>query len=377
MRPSHAATKVGGAGSRILLGQADAPVPVALVRGTPYEMGWHLGYLLHDDLQQFVPAILAKVKRTLKLSDQELANVWSQTTAFRDVRIDQELRGLADGSGVPLVTLQAANALPLLMPHSCSSIAAWGNATDDAHLYQTRDWDWNLALRAHDHAVVVVYLPTRGFAHVVPRFAGMIGAHTGMNARGIVLAEMGDTPASEAPYNIAAAHFTFFFRTLLYDARSLSQALEIFQTLPHTKRYHYVLGDGRAEHRAVKIRAHMPEPPDRRLRIWTDNDPTDELAPQVLEQVVYNDEGRGAFPLLKSAYGTLNADHLIQIANHIAIRGENVMNVVYDATAMRLWLSYAKKRQEAYLRPYTLIDLMTLDADQDGKPDCAQAFSAQ
>ena len=138
------------------------------------------------------------------------------------------------------------------------------------------------------------------------------------------------------------------------------------------KRYHYVFGDGRGEHRAVKIRAHMPEPPDRRMLIWKDNDPTDEFAPRVLEQVVYNDEGRGAFPLVEREYGTLNADKMIQIANHLAIRGENVMNVVYDATAMRLWVSYAKGRQEAYLRPYTLIDLMTLDADQDGKPDCAR-----
>jgi isopenicillin-N N-acyltransferase like protein len=222
----------------------------------------------------------------------------------------------------------------------------------------------------------VVYLPTRGIAHVVPSFAGMIGAHTGMNACGIVLAEMCDALASEAPYDIDGAHFTVFFRTLLYDARSLSQALEIFQGLSHMKRYHYVFGDGRADHQAVKIRAHMPEPPDRRLRIWNDNDPTDELAPQVLEQVVYNDEGRGAFPLLEREYGALNADKMIRIANHLAIRGENVMNVVYDATAMRLWVSYGKGRREACLRPYTFIDLMTLDADEDDKPGCAEAFAA-
>ena len=85
----------------------------------------------------------------------------------------------------------------------------------------------------------------------------------------------------------------FFFRSLLYDADSLSRTLEIFKGLRHTKRYHYVFGDGRSEHRAVKIRAHSPEPPNRRIVVWKDNDPDDEFAPRVLEQVVYNDEGRG------------------------------------------------------------------------------------
>jgi hypothetical protein len=213
-------------------------------------------------------------------------------------------------------------------------------------------------------------MPTRGIPHVVPTFAGVIGAHTGMNAKGIALAEMGDSPEKESPYDVLAPHFTVFFRSLLYDADSLTRAIEIFKGLPHTKRYHYVFGDGGTERRAVKIQAHAPEPPERRMVIWRDNDPTDEFAPNVLENVVYNDEGRGAFPLLKQEYGTLNGEKMVQIANKIPIRGHNVMNVVYDATALRFWVSYAKGECEAYLRPYTLVDLKTIDADRDGKPDC-------
>jgi len=46
-----------------------------------------------------------------------------------------------------------------------------------------------------------------------------------------------------------------------------------------------------------------------------------------------------------------------------------VVNVVYDATALRLWVSYARGDQEAYQRPYAFIDLLALDADGDGRPD--------
>ena len=368
----HAAAtkeKIGGAGYRTTVGDGDARIPVVLVHGTPYEMGWHLGRLTRDDIQRILPKAITSLKRLSNATDEKLLEAWTRTAAFSDDRFKQELAGLADGAGVPLSLLQAAHAMPLLMPYSCSSVAAWGKATEDGHLYETRNLDWKLSVRLHDSPLVVVYLPDRGIAHVVPTFAGVIGAHTGMNARGIVLTEMGDSPAREAPYDLDAPHFMVFFRSLLYDADSLSKTLEIFKGLRHTKRYHYVFGDGQVEHRAVKIRAHSPEPPERRIVVWKDNDATDEFAPRVLEQVVYNDEGRGAFPLLQRDYGSLNAEKMIHIANQIPIRGGNVVNVVYDATALRLWVSYAHGDQEAYRRPYTRIDLKNLMTYQGGTPD--------
>lgn len=370
--PLAAKVKIGGSGHRITVGEGDSRIPVVVVRGTPYEMGWHLGRLTRDEMRKFIPAAMARLKPAIGVSDEGLQDAWARTAAFGDDRFEQELLGLADGSGVPLPTLQAVHAIPLLMPYSCSSIAAWGKATADGHLYQTRNLDWKLAVGAHDFPVVVVYLPAHGLPHVVPTFAGVIGAHTGMNVRGIVLSEMGDSPAKDAPYDVHAPHFTVFFRSLLYDADSLSRALDIFRSLRHTKSYHYVFGDGQREQRAVKILAHTPEPPERRIMIWKDNDPHDEFAPRVLEHIVYNDEERGAFPLLQRDYGSLNADKLIAIANQIPIRGGNVVNAVYDATALKLWVSYAKGDREAYLRPYTQIDLEKLDADQDGTADAGK-----
>ena len=356
-------------GHRLVIGQGDTEVPVVVVRGTPYEMGRQLGRVIGEQMRVFVPAAMAGITAELGVSENTLGEVWSRTAAYTDDRVEQELAGLADGSGLPLSLLQAMHAVPLLLPYSCSSIAAWGEATEVGHLYQTRNLDWSLAVKAHEFPVIIVYLPDRGIPHVVPSFAGMIGAHTGLNARGVVLAEMGDAGRKEMPYQVHAPHFTTFFRTLLYDADSLSHALDIFKAQPLTKRYHFVFGDGQNEHRAVKIQAHSPEPADRRVVIWQDNDPTDEFAPNVLSCVVYNDEGRGAFPALKSSHGKLNGQRLIEVANQIPIKGGNVVNVVYDATALQLWVSYAKGGREAYQRPYVFLDLKKLDADHDGKPD--------
>lgn len=361
-----------GSGHRITVGTGSAQFPLVVVRGTPYQMGLQLGRLIKKEMNTFVPAALAGISKELQMPQETLHEVWARTSAFADDRIEQELLGLADGSGLPLATLQAMHAVPLLMPYSCSSIAAWGNATEDGHLYQTRNLDWSIEVGAHEFPVIVLYIPDQGTPHVIPTFAGMIGAHTGMNANGIALAEMGDASAKEAPYQVHAPHFTIFFRTMLYDARGLDHALEIFRDQPPTKRYHFVFGDGQNQLGAVKIRAHSPEPADQWLKVWKDNDPSDEFAPNVVSCVVYNDEGRGAFPTIKSQYGKLNGEKLVALANQIPIKGGNIENVVYDATALRMWISYAKGSEEAYKRPYTYVDLRTIDADQDGKPDLPQ-----
>ena len=64
---------------------------------------------------------------------------------------------------------------------------------------------------------------------------------------------------------------------------------------------------------------------------------------------------------------TAPARELVQVT--ALPKGGNVEIVVYDATDLRLWVSYAKGQQEAYQRPYAFLDLKNLDVDGDGKPD--------
>lgn len=361
-----------GAGYRFAVTNGTTRVSVVVVGGTPFQMGRQLGRLLRENMHRFIPSTLAGFKSQLGFDDSALDQVWATTAAYTDDRFEQELAGLAEGSGLPVRSLQHVHCLPLLMPYSCSSIAAWGDATEDRHLYQTRNLDWSLEAGAHEFPVLAVYLPANGNAHVLPTFAGVIGANCGFSAAGIALSEMGDSPRKEAPYGLHAPHFTTWFRTLLYDANSLSQALDIFRRTPLTKRYHFVFGDGRTENRAVKIRAHSLEGPPRDVLVWRDNDAQDEFAPNVLSCVVYNDEGRGAFPTLKAEHGRLNGPRLIALANQIPIKGGNVLNAVFDATATRLWVSYAGGGREAYQNPYVFLDVAALDRDGDGRPDIVE-----
>lgn len=368
LAPRGASQSPGGGGYRFDISQAGVQVPVAVVHGTPYQRGWHFGHLMKVEAQQFVPAVLAGFQKELGITSETLDQVWASTSAFTDDRFEQELVGLSEGAALPIRSLQHLHCLPLLMPYSCSSIAAWGSATSDGHLYQTRNLDWTLKAGAHEFPVLAIHIPDKGEAHVLPTFAGVLGANCGMNASGIVLAEMGDSSRAEMPYTLLAPHFTTWFRTVLQDATSLGDALDIFKAQPQTKRYHFVFGDGKTEKRAVKILAHTVLPESERLRIWRDNDPKDELAPNVLQCVVYQDEGRGAFPTLKQGIGKLDADKLIRLANQIPIRGGNVLNAVFDATALRIWVSYAHGETEAFQRPYVHLDLTQLDNKARGMP---------
>ncbi len=48
---------------------------------------------------------------------------------------------------------------------------------------------------------------------------------------------------------------------------------------------------------------------------------------------------------------------MIDLACQIPIRGGNVLDVVYDATALEFWVAYAEKEVEAYKRPFVHVRL--------------------
>jgi isopenicillin-N N-acyltransferase-like protein len=342
-----------GDGYLTSVGNGEDRIPVVVVRGTPYEMGKRLGELTRKDAVEFVHTALELVQAgdPKRFSNESLDAAWKAVAPHTDPRFTDELRGLSGGTGLTMDDLHRAQALPVLADYACSSIAAWGAATKDGHLYQTRNLDWELHITAQDHPCIVVYIPNEGVPHVNITFAGCIGANTGMNAKGIVLSEMGDSPGSDYPYKINGTHFTTLFRTVLYDSDSLEKAVGIFKSADRIKKYHFVVGDG-THKKAVKMRAHAPN-----LVVWTDNDPTDELAPHVLKDVVYQDEGRGAFHPLQQMYGKIGGPDMIGVACKIPIKGANVLDVVYDATALEFWVSYAKKEVEAYKRPFVHVKL--------------------
>ena len=356
------------------VGTGEDILPVCVLYGTPYEMGHDLGQLMADDIQAFAPEFLAlaQLADPERASDQNLDAAWNAMTPYLDQDFVDEIEGVAVGSGVDYDTLRRVHMIPAVADYSCSSVAAWGNATSDGRLYQSRNLDWSIEAGAHNYPCLTMYIPDVGVPHVNVGFAGLVGAHCGMNLGGIVLAEMGDAKDTGSGFDLNGEHFMPMFRRILNNALSLTEAIDILYEAPRVKKYHYVFGDGRNQLTAAKIRAHEPQP----LRIWTDNGDAwthhgtpwpnsgvpDENAALgwLFDDIVFRDEENGtvAGPLLDAVYGSITHTEMIAIANSIASSTSNVMNVVFDATGdtqfdglhMDLWVSYATPTQQAYER---------------------------
>ncbi|MGI6460771.1 MAG: C45 family autoproteolytic acyltransferase/hydrolase [Candidatus Hydrogenedentales bacterium] len=332
---------------------ADA-ISVVVVRGTPYEMGHAFGTLMRDEVAACMGGYLAYARQSgvPLYSDESLDAAWAAVAPHTDQRFKDELRGLADASGVSMEELIRAHMIPVVSSYSCSGVAVWDEATANDNLYQIRNLDFTMNAGLQDFPVVVVYLPEQGLAHANVTFAGCIGCNTGMNVAGIALSEKGASPRSDMPYDINGEHFMMLFRDILYDAGDLETAVRLVQESPRIKKYRFYIGDGQGK-KAVKIRAYAPD-----LDIWPDNDPTDEVAPNILKNVIYYTmNNQAAFTHLTENYGTYDIESVIALSRLVADDDGNLLNVVYDATALEMRVAYAEGLATAATRPYVALRL--------------------
>ena len=172
------------------------------LKGSYHDMGFQHGTLLKDEIvlgSKLIKTIGAvSWEKNFAASSRE---AWNRTSPHIPQKYKDEIAGMAEATGLPLEEVQDFTIFPELF--HCSGFAVWGKATADGHLYQTRELDCDVGVQAHQYPAVVVYMPNQGHAHVNLAFAGMVGSLTGMKAAGIVLAEMGDSPGSEKPYDLA------------------------------------------------------------------------------------------------------------------------------------------------------------------------------
>ena len=343
------------AGYRTSVGSGADEIPVVVVSGTAYEMGYSLGSLMKDDATALLTSFLAIVQATdpVRYANSNLDAAWNAVAPYVNARFVEELHGVADGTGVSYDLVRRAHCITLVSDYSCSGVAAWGAATANGHLYEIRDLDYETLVGLQNHSAIAIYRPETGVPHANVTFAGYIGSIAGMNAEGIALAEIGDSPNSEYPYDLDGIPFFVMFRDILQDARSLADAVTIVTGANRIKKYHYVMGDGEGRD-AVKMKAHDPD-----LIIWTDSDSTDELFPYVYNDMVYHCEGRDpiARAHFSNHYGEYNSDLMIDLSRAVATHGGNLMNVVYDATTLEMWIAYAEGTENAYLRPYVYLNM--------------------
>ena len=341
------------------VGSGSDKITIAIVSGTPYEMGNQLGNLLKDDIDSSLNDFISYAQKEAPeiYSNENLDLAWKTNSPFIDQRIIDEMKGMADGSGIPVKMIQRAHMVPVISTYSCSGIAVWGEASKNGHTYQIRNLDFTMGAGLQDHPLVVIYKPKQGSPSVNVTFAGYLGSHTGMNANHIVFGEKGESPRSEFPYNIKGTHFSFSFRKMMYDVKTLDEVLNTIKTTPLIKRYFLFFSDGNADTQGgAKVLISSPD--SVKYTIWKDNDPNDNLAPNILPNTIYYTmDNPKAFNLLTKYHGSFDDQKMIELSRAVADDGGNLLDVVYDATTLEMWVAYANGPEDASKQSYVHISM--------------------
>ena len=223
------------------------------LEGSWYDMGYEQGKLLKKEclitlnsvkgfLRSYLP--FASFKLTQKLLYK---TVYKKEEPYIPEEFKQELQGLADALEFPIQELQALHSMIFIA--SCSGASAFGSATKDGELYQTRSLDYPLTFidretktPLQNQSLIVVYKPKDGIAFVSFSWPGFIGSVGGMNARGICVSEMTDASWYEKP---AGLPMIFRIKQTLAKAESLDQAIKLMTKEPLEGGYNFLVGDGK------------------------------------------------------------------------------------------------------------------------------------
>ena len=122
--------------------------------------------LLRDDIRENVRYLFDVKGKELKVElggiklldpKRVIAGIVAQQKKYVPGRFFEEMRGIADGSGVDEKDVIVANFIPELF--HCSGFALSGKATKDGTLYHGRILDYGCDWKLQEHAVLTVAEP--------------------------------------------------------------------------------------------------------------------------------------------------------------------------------------------------------------------------
>ncbi len=363
---------------------------VAFLEGSPYELGLQHGQLLKDEVQQNVRQILGYFRSYVKIPflGPQLANwwldhPWNQARPFMPSEYLEELRGLAEGSGVPLRELWRLHAIPD-RTYACSNFAAWGTATASGRLIHARNLDWNIEAGIQRHAVVFVVRPTNKQVFVNVGWAGFIGVLSGINEQQLSIGQIG---AETVDATWRGLPMVFVMRKILEEASGVEEAVRMIAEAPRTIGTNYVVADAKVP-TALAI-----ETTHRRVSAFAANDPKEQgvpyarpiadcvlradaaVDPQIRDWQIasggdpkrpgleppggsaYDVRYLGQAEGLRARHGRLTPEDALAIAKQIA-PSSNVQSVIFAWPTM--WVANAQGTTPAARTPYHELDLQEL-----------------
>jgi isopenicillin-N N-acyltransferase-like protein len=341
------------------LEQVDGALVLHL-KGTPYEMGYQHGALLRDHVRQNMHHLLEVKAREFTLVQLGPLKVTPRAAIetilrieepYIDARYQEELRGLAAGSGLSLADAKVGNFIPELF--HCSGFALANTATQDGELYHGRVLDYAVDWGLQEHAVVIVAEPNGRVPWVNISYAGFIGSVTGMNVEHISIGEMGGGGLG----HWEGRPMALIVREALETATSLEEAIAVFRDGPRTCQYFYVVADGETR-QAVGMEASW------NVFQLIEAGQKHELLPNPVPDCVLLSAGDRYQELSRraqSGHGQFTAADALQLMSRPVAMKSNLHNVLFAPKSTDFWVAHASRDgRPAAEQPYQKFNLREL-----------------
>ena len=220
---------------------------VVWMKGTPYEMGYQHGQMLHDIIAEAmifvendeVLSLLPEIAKGLGVLDLGAAN------SYPDVL--EECQGLIDATADTGFNMDFCLALNFgdVLPERIPSFRS-GPQPEGPGLYHARNLDWgsmDISI-IHSYPVIFVRQPTDGIPHMYMGFPLNITPYTGMNAAGLSVCSNEADPLDETQKDDTGHSHVQMLGQILKHSTSLADAQAFLEGEDHMSSETIVVADG-------------------------------------------------------------------------------------------------------------------------------------
>ncbi|TWT58191.1 Acyl-coenzyme A:6-aminopenicillanic acid acyl-transferase [Thalassoglobus neptunius] len=328
---------------------------VAILHGTPEEIGTAHGNLLKDEILKTVDSVMytfgtVNMVRSGKWFRVELDEAYERLSPHIPKDHLRETVAMANAVGVDTELALVVNVFPELF--HCSGFAIFGSATTDGKLYHGRVLDYMTTIGLQDAATTFIVSPNEKISFANVGYAGFIGSVTGINSQGISLGEMGGR--GEGQWD--GVPMATLMRRGLEECSSLAEVMDLFESSPRTCEYYYVFADGN-RNEAVGVAA-TPEAIE-----FIRPGQSHERLGEGIEDCVVLSAGNRLTTLRErviAQHGKIDTTAAIRLMDRPVAMESNLHNALFIPADGVLYVANADHDSPAAERPYVRLDLREL-----------------
>ncbi len=329
------------------------------LKGTHYDMGFQHGTLMKEEIEA-----ASMVLRVVGVASWDgdfqasLRQAWARAEKFIPEKFKQEIKGMADATGMTVENVQDFTIFPELF--HCSGFAMWGKATADGELLHGRVLDYMREAGLDKWQLVIIEEPKDANAFVNVAYSGMLGSVTGMNDKQIGIGEMGGKGAEQWD----GMPMSFLIRECLESGGTLDDVKRIMTDTPRTCEYYYVISDAKAD--KGRGMAYGVAAVPQGVQFIGPNEFNERL-PRPVEDAVLLSAG-GRYDVLvdrvKKMYGKFTPQTAMDLMARGVAMESNMHDALFKPKTMELWVANSTIQQPACNRPYRHYDVRKLIAER-------------